>query len=144
MSPSNTAPAANNLEAFFMPFTANRQFKKNPRMFVAAKDMHYSTSDGRQVLGPALTSFDLSFHSGTQPLIAAESLSLIDACAIASSLQTAGPHPEILSSRCVRAAIAILSLPRNHFTPEQSHRRCAGWCRRQLVRFECRANPSRY
>jgi beta-alanine--pyruvate transaminase len=33
-----------------MPFTANRQFKKAPRMFVAAKDMHYTTSDGRQVL----------------------------------------------------------------------------------------------
>src|ERR1700710_2024790 len=33
-----------------MPFTANRQFKKAPRMFVAAKDMYYTTSDGRQVL----------------------------------------------------------------------------------------------
>ncbi|QQR41240.1 aspartate aminotransferase family protein [Devosia rhizoryzae] len=33
-----------------MPFTANRQFKKSPRMFVAAKDMHYTTSDGRSVL----------------------------------------------------------------------------------------------
>jgi beta-alanine--pyruvate transaminase len=33
-----------------MPFTANRQFKKAPRMLVAAKDMHYTTSDGRQVL----------------------------------------------------------------------------------------------
>ena len=33
-----------------MPFTANRQFKAAPRMFVAAKDMHYTTSDGRQVL----------------------------------------------------------------------------------------------
>ena len=40
----------NNLEAFWMPYTANRQFKANPRMFVAAKDMHYTTSDGRQVL----------------------------------------------------------------------------------------------
>ncbi|GLQ54665.1 aspartate aminotransferase family protein [Devosia nitrariae] len=40
----------NNLSAFWMPFTANRQFKKNPRMFVAAKDMHYTTADGRQVL----------------------------------------------------------------------------------------------
>ncbi|POF30053.1 aspartate aminotransferase family protein [Roseibium marinum] len=40
----------NNLEAFWMPFTANRQFKQAPRMFVAAKDMHYTTSDGRQVL----------------------------------------------------------------------------------------------
>jgi beta-alanine--pyruvate transaminase len=42
--------ATNNLEAFWMPFTANRQFKANPRMFVAAKDMHYTTADGRQVL----------------------------------------------------------------------------------------------
>jgi beta-alanine--pyruvate transaminase len=40
----------NDLNAFWMPFTANRQFKKNPRMFVAAKDMHYTTANGRQVL----------------------------------------------------------------------------------------------
>ncbi|RVC58575.1 aspartate aminotransferase family protein [Mesorhizobium sp. M4B.F.Ca.ET.088.02.2.1] len=33
-----------------MPFTANRQFKQAPRMFVSAKDMHYTTSDGRKVL----------------------------------------------------------------------------------------------
>lgn len=45
---TNVAP--NDLSAFWMPFTANRQFKKNPRMFVGAKDMHYTTSDGRQVL----------------------------------------------------------------------------------------------
>ena len=45
---TNVAP--NDLNAFWMPFTSNRQFKKNPRMFVAAKDMHYTTSDGRQVL----------------------------------------------------------------------------------------------
>ncbi|WP_417668579.1 aspartate aminotransferase family protein [Roseibium sp.] len=47
-TPASTA--TNNLEAFWMPFTANRQFKQNPRMFVGAKDMHYTTSDGRQVL----------------------------------------------------------------------------------------------
>ncbi len=40
----------NDLNAFWMPFTANRQFKKAPRMFVGAKDMHYTTTDGRQVL----------------------------------------------------------------------------------------------
>jgi beta-alanine--pyruvate transaminase len=33
-----------------MPFTANRQFKNSPRMFVSASDMHYQTSDGRDVL----------------------------------------------------------------------------------------------
>ncbi|WP_174803180.1 aspartate aminotransferase family protein [Martelella limonii] len=45
---ANVTP--NNLDAFWMPFTANRQFKKAPRMFVAAKDMYYTTADGRQVL----------------------------------------------------------------------------------------------
>jgi len=40
----------NDLNAFWMPFTSNRQFKKQPRMFVGAKDMHYTTSDGREVL----------------------------------------------------------------------------------------------
>ena len=43
-------PTPNDLNAFWMPFTANRQFKKAPRMFVAAKDMHYTTAEGRQVL----------------------------------------------------------------------------------------------
>jgi len=43
-------PAPNDLRAFWMPFTANRQFKKAPRMFVRAERMHYTTSDGRQVL----------------------------------------------------------------------------------------------
>jgi len=43
-------PTPNDLNAFWMPFTANRQFKKAPRMFVGAKDMHYTTSDARQVL----------------------------------------------------------------------------------------------
>lgn len=42
--------APNDLNAFWMPFTANRQFKKAPRMFASAKDMHYTTTDGREVL----------------------------------------------------------------------------------------------
>ena len=42
--------APNDLSAFWMPFTANRQFKQAPRMFVSAKDMHYTTTDGRKVL----------------------------------------------------------------------------------------------
>ncbi|TDL89456.1 aspartate aminotransferase family protein [Meridianimarinicoccus aquatilis] len=42
--------ALNDLSAFWMPFTSNRQFKSNPRMLVAADGMYYTTSDGRQVL----------------------------------------------------------------------------------------------
>ncbi len=41
----------NNLDAFFMGFTANRQFKQKPRMVKAAKDMHYyAADDGRPIL----------------------------------------------------------------------------------------------
>ena len=40
----------NDLRAFWMPFSANRQFKQSPRMFVGAKDMHFKTADGREVL----------------------------------------------------------------------------------------------
>jgi beta-alanine--pyruvate transaminase len=41
---------SNNLDAFWMPFTANRQFKNAPRLLVSAKGMHYTSHDGRQVL----------------------------------------------------------------------------------------------
>ncbi len=42
-----------NLDPYWMPFTANRAYKQAPRMFVAAKDMHYVTDDGRKVLDGA-------------------------------------------------------------------------------------------
>ncbi len=44
------AVATNNLEAFWMPFSANRQFKKAPRLLVRAEGMHYWSHDGRQVI----------------------------------------------------------------------------------------------
>ena len=40
----------NDLSAWWMPFTANRQFKSAPRLMARAKDMFYWTHDGRQVL----------------------------------------------------------------------------------------------
>ena len=48
--PLDRKPAPNDLRAFWMPFTANRQFKSAPRMLVASKDMHYTSADGRQIL----------------------------------------------------------------------------------------------
>jgi beta-alanine--pyruvate transaminase len=36
--------------AFWMPYTANRQFKKAPRMLARAEGMYYWTTDGRQLL----------------------------------------------------------------------------------------------
>jgi beta-alanine--pyruvate transaminase len=38
------------LSSYWMPFTANRQFKAAPRMLVAASGMYYRSDDGRQIL----------------------------------------------------------------------------------------------
>jgi beta-alanine--pyruvate transaminase len=38
------------LEAYWMPFTANRQFKANPRLLAKSSGMHYWTPEGRQIL----------------------------------------------------------------------------------------------
>jgi beta-alanine--pyruvate transaminase len=43
-------PTVNSLDAYWMPFTANRQFKAAPRLVIAARDMHYIAHDGREVL----------------------------------------------------------------------------------------------
>ena len=47
---SNRLNMPNDLRAFWMPYTANRQFKEAPRMLVAANGMYYTSADGRQIL----------------------------------------------------------------------------------------------
>jgi len=47
---SSSQATVNNLEAFWMPFTANRQFKQNPRLLVSANGMFYKSADGRTIL----------------------------------------------------------------------------------------------
>ncbi|MDO7837383.1 aspartate aminotransferase family protein [Sphingobium sp. HBC34] len=46
MSNNNIVP----LDTYWMPFTANRQFKANPRMLSEASGMFYRSDDGREVL----------------------------------------------------------------------------------------------
>jgi beta-alanine--pyruvate transaminase len=41
------------MDALWMPFTANKAFKAKPRLLVSAKDMHYVSDDGRQILDGA-------------------------------------------------------------------------------------------
>ena len=41
---------ADDLEAYWMPFTANRQFKAKPRLVSRAEGMYYWTVDGRMIL----------------------------------------------------------------------------------------------
>jgi len=68
----NATPSVpNNLEAFWMPFTANRQFKSNPRLLVAAKDMHYTSHDGRQILDGTAGLWCVNAGHGRAPIVEA-------------------------------------------------------------------------
>ena len=42
--------APDRTDAFWMPFTANRQFKKTPRLLASAEGMYYRSTDGREIL----------------------------------------------------------------------------------------------
>ena len=52
-SPRPAVNVPNDLAAHWMPFTANRAFKKAPRLLAGAKDMHYITVDGRKIIDAA-------------------------------------------------------------------------------------------
>ncbi|RDI51516.1 aminotransferase class III-fold pyridoxal phosphate-dependent enzyme [Microvirga subterranea] len=48
---TNLHPRANDVgDSYWLPFTAMRQFRSNPMMFVGAEGMHYLAADGRRVL----------------------------------------------------------------------------------------------
>ncbi len=48
--PSDPPLSKNGLEAYWMPFTANRYFKDHPRILVAAEGMYYIRDDGERIL----------------------------------------------------------------------------------------------
>ena len=48
MDPALAVPART--DAFWMPFTANRQYKAGPRLLASAEGMYYRTPDGREIL----------------------------------------------------------------------------------------------
>ncbi len=57
-----------------MPFTANRQFKKTPRMLAAAKGMHY-TPDGRKIIDGTAGLWCVNAGHGREEIKAASSSS---------------------------------------------------------------------
>jgi beta-alanine--pyruvate transaminase len=61
----------NDLEAFWMPFTANRAFKARPRMVSRAKDMHYFTPEGKAVLDGAAGLWCTNAGHTREPIVAA-------------------------------------------------------------------------
>ena len=93
----------NDLSAFWMPFTANRAFKKKPRMLAGAKDMHYFTTDGRKLIDAAAGMWCTNAGHGRDKITAAiqESAATLD---YAPPFQFGQPQAFELASRVAALA----------------------------------------
>ncbi|MBS0243305.1 MAG: aspartate aminotransferase family protein [Proteobacteria bacterium] len=69
MAPLDMKP--NELEPYWLPFTPNRSFKKRPRLFSGAKDMHYLTPDGRKVIDATSGLFCVNAGHGRRKIVEA-------------------------------------------------------------------------
>ena len=49
MKDPNAGITQKQLDAYWMPFTGNRQFKSDPRIITAADGCYYTDADGRQI-----------------------------------------------------------------------------------------------
>src|ERR1700675_3654120 len=103
----------NDLEAFWMPFTPNRAFKKAPRLIVRAKDMHYYTADGRAVLDGTAGLWCCNAGHNRDPIVAAIQRQAAE-LDYAPAFQFAHPHAFALASRI--AALAPGDLDHVFFT----------------------------
>jgi len=65
------AAVPNDLEAYWLPFTANRAFKAAPRLIARAKDMHYYTPEGRAVLDGTAGLWCTNAGHNRDPIVAA-------------------------------------------------------------------------
>src|ERR1700731_1616635 len=74
MAPTPAARLAtvpNDLESFWVPVTANRAFKKAPRLIARAKDMHYITTDGRKLIDGTAGLWCCNAGHNRAPIVAA-------------------------------------------------------------------------
>ena len=68
---ANDLTNPNDLDAWWMPFTANRSFKRAPRMIARSKDMHFYTPDGRAVLDGSAGLWCCNAGHNRDPIVAA-------------------------------------------------------------------------
>jgi beta-alanine--pyruvate transaminase len=95
------------LSAWWMPFTANRQFKDAPRLFSGASGMYYRTPDGRQVLDGTAGLWCVNAGHGRPEIAEAVHRQLLD-LDYAPPFQMGHPGAFELSARLARLAPAGL------------------------------------
>jgi beta-alanine--pyruvate transaminase len=101
------------LDAFWMPFTANRQFKSKPRLLAKAEGMHYWTDDGREVLDAVAGLWCVNAGHGRREISAAVA-SQLNTMEFAPTFQMGHPIAFELASRL--AELAPPGLDRVFFT----------------------------
>ncbi|OWQ55129.1 aspartate aminotransferase family protein [Stenotrophomonas maltophilia] len=105
------APAA--LDAYWMPFTANRQFKASPRLLVRAEGMYYHDADDRPILDGAAGLWCCNAGHARPRIVQAiqQQAATLD---FAPPFQMGTPLPFVLAERL--AALAPASLNHAFFT----------------------------
>jgi beta-alanine--pyruvate transaminase len=98
----------NDLEAFWLPFTPNRAFKRAPRLIARAKDMHYFTPDGRAVLDGTAGLWCTNAGHNRDPIVAAIARQA-EELDYAPAFQFAHPKAFELASRVAALAPADLN-----------------------------------
>jgi beta-alanine--pyruvate transaminase len=103
----STAALPNDLEAYWMPFTPNRAFKKAPRLITRAKDMYYYAADGRAVLDATAGLWCCNAGHGRDEIVAAikHQAEELD---YAPAFQFGHPHAFELASRIAALATGDL------------------------------------
>ena len=111
-----TAPSAvptADLDSFWMPFTANRQFKARPRMLHSAEGLFYADADGRQILDGTSGLWCCNAGHGRREIAEAVSRQ-VSSMDFAPTFQMGHPLPFELAERL--ADIAPAGLNRVFFT----------------------------
>jgi beta-alanine--pyruvate transaminase len=111
-SPLRVSAVPNDVEAFWLPFTPNRAFKRAPRLIARAKDMHYFTPEGRAVLDGTAGLWCTNAGHNRDPIVAAIKRQAED-LDYAPAFQFAHPQSFELASRI--AALAPADLDRVFF-----------------------------
>jgi beta-alanine--pyruvate transaminase len=104
---------AASLDAYWMPFTANRQFKQAPRLLARASGMHYWTPDGREILDGVAGLWCVNAGHGRSEISAAVARQ-IDVMDYAPPFQMGHPAAFELAEKLV--ALAPPELNRAFFT----------------------------
>ena len=102
-----------NLQHYWMPFTDNRRFKAKPRLIASAKDMYFTTVEGKQVLDGLATLWCVNAGHG-RPRIVEAIRTQAGELDFASSFALGHPLPFRLAERI--AAIAPQGMQQVFFT----------------------------